>query len=511
MSSSVSLSPTVVALPVVSTDRPPRGRIYTPLPRMWVGLIPAVLCLFFQLAGASAVGLVWFVSMAGTCYWFFCVHRIHKVLSEYTRSAYPVSPRRAVGFHFIPLFEYYWFFRWTRQLSLFLRNEPNGPVISQFWPGLLLITASIVGWFVSLKSLRLFLIFGLGMYLVRKLRGALPKCAPLCVNRPQQWNLSLSAGVGATVSFVLVQALRHFYAQEPGQKFDELAAIFVVSVGVMIFLEPLFDRLRVLLGVAEHHRSERSHKPWLLRLAVLAIIAFTSLFHGLMHSEIEDRFQHDFMGTLTVLLTGMLVTGGITYFWIAAAHRHPSHAGRSGLLSGAVLGFVVASTVLTAVSPTEANAHADSYPGTQHVVKDLQEGRVQEAIAHVLPHEYPFLPGRLVKDVEENKTADDDVLAKICIVALPWPIFGLIGGVIIDKKWGKNGRNGIVPTIALSMFAAATLYAVGLWRMRQTTGFGEILSHISIVAGWGLALVICSSATILTPEEATEPVLQTVA
>jgi hypothetical protein len=492
-------------------ERPAAGRIYTPLPRMWIGLILAGLCLICQLLGAYVEELVYVFGLAGTCYWLFCVHRIHKVLCEFTRAAYPISPRRAVGFQFIPLYKYYWFFRWTSQLAEFLNQQPGARAVPRFWPGLVLTVASLFGWFPWFKSARLFLIFGLGMYFVRQLHAVLPDCRPICLKRLQQWNLSLSAGVGATFSFVLVQALLDFSSEKRIEKLHELAAIFFVSVGVVIFLEPLFEKLRAVLGVVDHHPVLHSHKPWRLRFAVFLILVFTSLFHGLMHSEIEGRITYDLSGTLTMLLTGMLVSGGITYFWIAAAHRHPPHAWRSGLISGAVLGFIVASTVITAVTPATAPpAGTGSSSAPESVIKDLQEGKIKGAIAKAVPPEYPFVPRRVVKDVEDGNLGNDSGLTRMGLIAFPWPIFGLIGGLVIDRRWTRIGGGGVVPTVAVSLFVVALLYGLGLWRMKQVSSLGEMLCHLSVVAGWGLALIIGSSANILTPEDTADSGLQTV-
>jgi hypothetical protein len=89
------------------------------------------------------------------------------------------------------------------------------------------------------------------------------------------------------------------------------------------------------------------------------------------------------------------------------------------------------------------------------------------------------------------------------IIAFPWPIFGLMGGLAIDKRWGGGKVHGV----ALSMFAAAILYGGFLLVIRRLSGL-DLLSHLSVAAGWGLALIVCSSSKILIPEEATEVGIQ---
>src|SRR5260370_41241928 len=130
-------------------------------------------------------------------------------------------------------------------------------------------------------------------------------------------------------------------AKEAVERRHDFAAIILVSIGVVVFLEPVFDRLRMVFGVEVHHQHAlQTPKPLLLRLAAAMILVLTSVFHGLRHSEIDQATQSDLWRTVTLLLAPLLVSGGITYFWIGAAHRHPPHPARSGILSATLLGFL---------------------------------------------------------------------------------------------------------------------------------------------------------------------------
>ena len=454
-----------------------RHPIFVPLPKMWIGMAIAVTCLLCQLGEVES--LVLLTSMLGSCYWLFCVYRIHKILSQYTARAYPISARKAIGFQLIPIFEYFWFFRWTRQMATFVDTESGKPGMPRVWPGALLTITSVFGLWPPFKSARLFLIFAFGIYLTRKLRAILPSSRQLSLKRWQRWNLSMSAGVGAAFSFVLVQAVRHFSAEQSIEKLHDLAAIFLVSVGVLVFLEPLFERLRTVLGVSEHHPALQSHKPWLLRLGVFVILVLTSTFHGLLHSEIEGAIKTDLSGMLTMLFAALLVSGGVTYFWIGASHGHPPHAARSGLVSGTVLGFLVAFAALAAVSP------ANSYE------KSPQDTLPQQVVHYAMP----WAPSGVTRELATGKLDGDSSLMQLVVMALPWAVFGFAGGFAIDKRW----RNGRAESVVLSMFGAALLCGTALWSTGRMTSLGEVLSHLSVVAGWGLALIVCSSSAILIP------------
>ena len=462
------------------------GRIYTPLPKMWIGIGIAMVCLLCQFTGADGDAAVLLLSVAGTCYWLFCVHRIHKVLSEFTLSTYPISPRKAVGFQFIPIVEYYWFFRWTRQIARWIDNENGKVTMAKVWPGLLLASTSLLGWFAAFKSLRLFLVFGFGIYLTRKLRAVLPPCRPYCLKRQHQWSLAMSAGIGATFSFVLVQAIREFYDAHSVDKFKELAAIFLVSVGVLIFLEPMFERLRTTLGIAENHPALHKRKSWFLRLAVFAILVVTSFFHGLLESKIEKSLTIDWFGTITMVMAALLLTGGITYCWISAAHRNPSHAARSGLILGGLISLLIfLGTVDTHV---EEKDHS-------------QDTFVQHAVHYALPGVPPRvsddLADRNFHQAETDLDKGSGLKEMNLIFTMPWPLLGLMGGLVVDRRWGRNKAI----TLTASLLGGAVLYEVLLRITGHLASPGEMISQLSVALGWGLAIIVCSSSRILTPEE----------
>jgi hypothetical protein len=412
----------------------------------------------------------------------FCIHRIHKVLADYTVGSYKISPRRAVGFQFIPIFGYFWSFRWTRRMARFLERDSPGLRMPKVWPGALLVGASVFGIFGPLKPLRLFLIFGFGIYLVRRLKAVLPVSRPYCPNRWQQWSLSMSAGIGAAFSFVLFQALQDFSKLDRAEKLHELLAIFLVSIGALIFLEPAFEQLRIVLGISEHHPTLQSRKPLLLRLGIFLILVVTSLFQGLLHSEVEMSVHKDIYGIAARLLAALLVSGGITYFWIAGSHRNPPRAARSGLFSGAVLGFLVAYGLFV-VHNLRGPADAE------HLAASTQRTVVRLAL--------PLVPGRVIDDLGQGDVSSRTRAAKIPIVALTWAAFGFAGGFAIDKRWRKGNASGV----ALTIFVAAVATGVALRLMGRISSLTEVMSILSAVMGWGLALIVYSSSKLLMPEE----------
>ncbi|HYO16294.1 MAG TPA: hypothetical protein VE685_24105 [Thermoanaerobaculia bacterium] len=165
----------------------PTSQTYTaepasPLPRIWVGFVVAFGFLVAEVVEVmqgndTAIGpYTLAASIAGWAYWLFCIHRFHRILHQISlriggESIYPITPRQAVGYHFIPFFNLYWLFKWTGELATFLKTNTSLKVASGTGLGIILflsvLTMRLVDGFVGLS-----LMFGLALYLKRKLRRA---------------------------------------------------------------------------------------------------------------------------------------------------------------------------------------------------------------------------------------------------------------------------------------------------------------------------------------------------
>jgi len=77
--------------------------------------------------------LIWFIGFA---YWLFCIHRLHRIISEATNEDYPITPGKASGFHFIPFYNIYWIFRWPSDLGDWLRKQRSSYTAIGGWLGL---------------------------------------------------------------------------------------------------------------------------------------------------------------------------------------------------------------------------------------------------------------------------------------------------------------------------------------------------------------------------------------
>jgi hypothetical protein len=151
------------------------------LPTLWFGFATAILLLVVELGEGmlqhAETGTVLFLLLwlGGLAYWLVCVYRIHKVLAEAASGAYPISPGRAAGFHLIPVYDIYWIFHWPNQIAKFLNARAGSVKMPVGWPGFFLLLG------FCLKSLDgglgLLVMFGVLLYMQRKIAAALPGAA----------------------------------------------------------------------------------------------------------------------------------------------------------------------------------------------------------------------------------------------------------------------------------------------------------------------------------------------
>jgi hypothetical protein len=139
---------------------PERFRVAPPvsMPKLWIGYLFAVATFIGEMIAVSRhpeivnskelafsvppleIFLPVFVARA---YWFVCVYRYHKILAEVPRYVHPISPARAVGFHFIPFFNIYWIFAWPSAIADFVNDRLGARLMKGWVLGAGLIAASL--------------------------------------------------------------------------------------------------------------------------------------------------------------------------------------------------------------------------------------------------------------------------------------------------------------------------------------------------------------------------------
>ena len=84
------------------------------------------------------------VSFVGGVYWFVCVRRYHVILAQAPGWKHPISPARSVGFHFIPLYNLYWIFKWPKEIATFVNARLRAPVMKPLPVGIAFLGAVVL-------------------------------------------------------------------------------------------------------------------------------------------------------------------------------------------------------------------------------------------------------------------------------------------------------------------------------------------------------------------------------
>ncbi|HXM99318.1 MAG TPA: hypothetical protein VN982_12665 [Candidatus Dormibacteraeota bacterium] len=126
------------------------------LPRLWIGYVLGVITVIAEITAISQhpeitklplvvpplyLFLPSFISLA---YWLVCVYEYHVVLAYVTGGEYPVRPIRAAWFHLIPLYQFYWSFKWSRKLALFINKNSRSPAMRPERAGVYVFAAFVI-------------------------------------------------------------------------------------------------------------------------------------------------------------------------------------------------------------------------------------------------------------------------------------------------------------------------------------------------------------------------------
>jgi hypothetical protein len=156
-----------------------RGPIPVSLPKIWIGYLIVALFLVYGIAEVvlnpsseeqiSAPLVI--ISIIGWFYWLFCVQRLHQVMSYATNATHPISPLKAVAFHFVPFFNLYWIFKWPNEVASFVNNRAGEKRMLKGWVGIVILLGSLIGRFDY--SIGLLVLFTVCLYLNKKMKAVL--------------------------------------------------------------------------------------------------------------------------------------------------------------------------------------------------------------------------------------------------------------------------------------------------------------------------------------------------
>ena len=462
--------------PAAPTLRPVRLRLPWTMPgyiAAMVSLITALIIFADFLFGLSrrgwisreTMGSVMMVRLAAEAaammYWVFCMYRLHKILRIASEKRFHLSPGWAVVRFFVPVYSLIWSYQWPNRVARFMQQERPDLRIRTRLPGFIALGAMLLG-FLGIRG---FLLFFLLSYLSRRTAQVIEfEAIPPHLTRTQI-DLATSAGLGAGFGLVLCQAIQEFSNKGWPEMLREIGVVAVVSLGIAKFIEPLAEWVKHAFQLEHHHNPVSvAARSWVLRVAVLMAIAFSSFSHEMLDKQVGGNP----MQALRLVLAMLLVSGGITYAWTCGAHCHPSRACWRGLISGASIAALVLLVLWTDPASAERKI-SDAPPQVRHA--STISGPLGVSLF-----------------VGAEVSSPRDMAFPLCL----WALFGLIGGLAIDRGW----RNGKVSGIVLSVLVAA-LVVIVLVRLTDHVPSREIALGASAVLGWCLSLLLFPSAEAL--------------
>jgi hypothetical protein len=142
-------------------ERETRSEALPSLPAIWVGYLLGVATMVAEYVAVSlhpeltkAPDLskgqfavpplyLFLTSFVGGVYWLACIYRIHVVLARVPGWKHPISPARAVGFHFIPIYFLYWIFKWPLEIAKFVNGRLRRPLMKPVTIGIATLLALV--------------------------------------------------------------------------------------------------------------------------------------------------------------------------------------------------------------------------------------------------------------------------------------------------------------------------------------------------------------------------------
>jgi hypothetical protein len=164
-----------------SEDRTQPGNL-PPLPQLWVGYLLGFATIIAEFVAVSLHPemekaeipipplYLFLPKFVGVVYWLVCVYRYHVVMQHVPGWKHPISPARALGFHFIPIYYLYWIFKWPREIARFVNWKFGKPFMKPQVVGLIVFTAFLLFFFDA--GLGLILLFLAASYVSGCLRRA---------------------------------------------------------------------------------------------------------------------------------------------------------------------------------------------------------------------------------------------------------------------------------------------------------------------------------------------------
>jgi hypothetical protein len=147
--------------------------------------------------------------------------------------------------------------------------------------------------------------------------------------------LALTTGLVSAFFIVLYQAIEEFLTLAPHEQFRELIVVAVTSIGMLLAIEPILERI----GPVRVHHSFAREDDILIRAGAFLTIVAASLLHGLLHAHISQRLSVHGVIVLEELVAALVAPTLITLSWLYGVKRARPQARWYGLIAGLLTGL----------------------------------------------------------------------------------------------------------------------------------------------------------------------------
>jgi hypothetical protein len=286
--------------------------------------------------------------------------------------------------------------------------------------------------------------------------------------QPRPVWLALTTGLVSAFFSVLYQAIEEFLTLAPHEQLKELLVIAVTSIGMLLAIEPILERI----GPVQVHDSFRREDDVLIRAGALLTIVATSLLHGLLHAHISESLSTHGMVVLERLLTALVAPTLITLSWIYGVNRERPRARWYGLTAGVLtgLGLVIAAMVqLYWLRPP---------PG----LRDVSTSDVAMALPAI-------------------------ATSLLWLIVPTCAVNGYLGGLATDRRWSGRAWSAvafgllIAAAVEAGSFIMAFLvepHAAEMVALTQPTLLVSLIAEVTIAnLGWAMGLWVRPDADAL--------------
>lgn len=291
--------------------------------------------------------------------------------------------------------------------------------------------------------------------------------------RSSLW-LSLYAGLSSLFVTLLYQSIKSFIALSTLEKIQKAGTIALVSIGVLLIVEPLLSRI---ISPLEGAVSERQEK---LLVRIISLALLVSVSDGLLHEYLGETIRQRGLNGIEQLAFSFLGPSVITFSWLYGLRATPQRARIYGLY-GAILVGLFSFVVVTIYLVNYSFKRVPPTPGLS-----------------------PF--------------ASIGVEVAVSLMFFSWVLTGAIpsgflGGLALDRGWCRHAWQSIA--IGLGVAASVAPLAVGItlellseYTGRKVTGlfaWSFILEPIIGNIGWALGFALVPDADAIFQRNRTGP------